>query len=102
MPIGLRPSVPLKITSAISEPRSALADCSPNTHRMASETFDLPHPFGPTMQETPGRKFKVVLSANDLKPRTVKLLRYMTNLKKEEMTDLIKVKTTISGRRKNR
>ena len=32
MPNGLRPSVPLKITSAISPPRSkALADCSPNT-----------------------------------------------------------------------
>ena len=29
MPSGLRPSVPLKMTSAISPPRRALADCSP-------------------------------------------------------------------------
>ncbi len=36
MPIGLRQSVPLKITSAISPPRNALADCSPSTQRMAS------------------------------------------------------------------
>ena len=54
MPSGLRPSVPLKITSAISPPRKALADCSPSTQRMASETFDLPHPLGPTMAVTPG------------------------------------------------
>ena len=54
MPIGLRPSVPLKITSAISPPRSALADCSPSTQRMASETLDLPQPLGPTMAVTPG------------------------------------------------
>src|SRR5436190_24124351 len=77
MPNGLRPSVPLKITSAISPPRSAFADCSPSTQRIASDTFDLPHPLGPTMAVTPGRKFSDVLSAKDLKPRTVKFLRYM-------------------------
>src|SRR5436190_12622055 len=77
MPSGLRPSVPLKITSAISPPRKALADCSPSTQRIASDTFDLPHPLGPTMAVTPGRKLSEVLSANDLKPRTVKFLRYM-------------------------
>src|SRR5437660_1530729 len=37
MPSGLRPSVPLKITSAISPPRNAFADCSPSTQRMAAE-----------------------------------------------------------------
>ncbi len=77
MPIGLRPSVPLKITSAISPPRRALADCSPSTQRMASDTLDLPQPLGPTMAVTPGWKFRLVLSANDLKPKTVKFLRYM-------------------------
>ena len=51
---GLRESVPLKMTSAISSPRKALADCSPRTQRMASETLDLPQPFGPTMAVTPG------------------------------------------------
>src|SRR5579859_6503414 len=77
IPSGLRPSVPLKITSAISPPRRALADCSPSTQRIASETFDLPHPLGPTMAVTPGWKFKLVLLAKDLKPKTVKFLRYM-------------------------
>src|ERR1043165_8062809 len=78
MPIGLRPSVPLKITSAISPPRSALADCSPSTQRMASETLDLPQPFGPTMAVTPGWKLSEVLSAKDLNPKTVRFLRYMS------------------------
>src|SRR5574341_792043 len=76
-PSGLRPSVPLKMTSAISPPRRALADCSPNTQRMASETFDLPQPFGPTMAVTPGRKFIEVLSAKDLNPNMVKFFRYI-------------------------
>src|SRR5207247_341640 len=79
-PRGLRPSVPLKITSAISPPRNALADCSPRTQRMASETFDLPQPLGPTIAVTPGRKLSEVLSANDLKPRTVRFFRYILQI----------------------
>src|ERR1700689_4943937 len=74
---GLRPSVPLKITSAISPPRRALADCSPKTQRIASETLDLPQPFGPTIAVTPGWKFRDVLSAKDLNPKTVKFFRYI-------------------------
>ena len=31
----------------------ALGDCSPITQRMASTTFDLPHPFGPTTAVIP-------------------------------------------------
>src|SRR5882762_5532054 len=85
MPSGLRPSVPLKITSDISPPRSALADCSPRTQRIASDTLDLPHPFGPTMAVTPGWKLREVLSANDLNPRTVKFLRYMIFLKQPKL-----------------
>src|SRR5437764_14030441 len=77
-PSGLRDSVPLKMTSAISPPRSALADCSPKTQRTASETLDLPQPLGPTMAVTPGRKLRAVLSAKDLKPKAVRFLRYMT------------------------
>src|SRR5207237_8477330 len=97
MPSGLRPSVPLKMTSDISPPRKALADCSPKTQRMASETFDLPHPLGPTIAVTPGWKFKGVLSANDLNPSTVKFLRYMirkTNLKRPYLLGEVKQKTT--------
>src|SRR6266704_3052285 len=84
MPSGLRPSVPLKITSAISPPRRALADCSPSTQRIASETFDLPHPLGPTIAVTPGWKFSAVLSAKDLNPRTVKFFRYMIFVVKKQ------------------
>src|SRR5882762_5254611 len=91
MPIGLRLSVPLKITSAISPPRRALADCSPSTQRMASETFDLPQPFGPTMAVTPGRKLSEVLSAKDLKPRTVRFLRYMTFVNNKPICPFCKV-----------
>src|SRR5262249_16047699 len=67
-PLGLRVSAPLKITSAISSPRSDLADCSPSAQRTASRTLDFPQPFGPTIAVTPSWKLKIVLSANDLKP----------------------------------
>jgi hypothetical protein len=39
--------------------------------------LDFPQPFGPTIAATPGTKFRVVLSANDLKPRAVKHFKYM-------------------------
>src|SRR6266516_3372927 len=68
-PTGLRVSAPLKITSAISSPRSDFADCSPSTQRTASSTLDFPQPFGPTIAVTPSWKLKTVLSANDLKPK---------------------------------
>src|SRR2546423_4889569 len=83
IPMGRRPSVPLKMTSAIAPPRNALADCSPNTQRIASEIFDFPHPFGPTIAATPGTKLSVVLSAKDLKPRAVRLFKYMGPQSKE-------------------
>src|SRR6266567_3844034 len=67
-PTGLRVSAPLKITSAISSPRSDLADCSPSAQRTASRTLDFPQPFGPTIAVMPSWKLKIVLSANDLKP----------------------------------
>src|SRR5213076_477378 len=69
-PTGLRVSLPLKITSAISSPRNDLADCSPSTQRTASSTLDFPQPFGPTIAVTPSWKLKRVLSANDLKPNS--------------------------------
>src|SRR6478672_1568931 len=48
IPAGLRPPLPLKMTSSIASPRKLLADCSPSTHLNASTTFDLPQPLGPT------------------------------------------------------
>jgi len=49
MPRGRRRAEPLKMTSSIVVPRRARADCSPRTHMTASQMFDLPEPFGPTM-----------------------------------------------------
>src|SRR5690606_11447038 len=50
---GLRFTVPLKMMFSIFSERSIRVLCSPNTHRIASTTFDLPHPLGPTMAVTP-------------------------------------------------
>src|SRR5215469_14248808 len=56
------------MTSAISLPRRLLTLCSPSTHLMASTTFDLPEPFGPTTAVMPLGNSKRVLSAKLLKP----------------------------------
>src|SRR5277367_5867142 len=70
MPVGLRSRVPAKMTSCMCTPRSSRADCSPSTHEMASEIFDLPQPLGPTMAVMPSPwKRRSVRSQNDLKPR---------------------------------
>src|SRR5271157_5787169 len=70
IPMALRSRVPTKMTSCMLTPRSVRADCSPNTHEMASEMFDLPQPFGPTMAAMPSPwKRRSVRSQNDLNPR---------------------------------
>src|SRR5262245_10172935 len=69
-----RDAEPLKMTSAISPPRSDLADCSPRIQRTASTILLLPDPFGPTMAVTPSPKSNVVLSAKLLKPTSSKRL----------------------------
>src|SRR5919205_455678 len=74
-PSGARPDVPAKMTSSILPPRRLLAPCSPMTQPRASTAWDLPEPLGPTTAVTPGSKSNVVADANDLKPRTVRLLR---------------------------
>ena len=75
-PSGGRPEVPAKMTSSILPPRSDLAPCSPITQARASTTLDLPEPLGPTMHVIPGSSCRVVADANDLNPRSVRLLRY--------------------------
>ena len=57
------------MTSTISLPRRLLTLCSPRTQRMASTTFDLPEPLGPTTTVMPGGNSKRVLSAKLLKPK---------------------------------
>src|SRR5918994_3524495 len=79
-PSGARPDVPAKMTSSILPPRSDFAPCSPITQARPSTTFDLPEPFGPTMQVMPGSKCIVVAEANDLNPRSVMLFRYKAEL----------------------
>ena len=49
---------------------------TPKTHKMASDTFDLPEPLGPTTTLRPGSKTIWVLSAKDLKPLSVSDFRY--------------------------
>ncbi len=68
-PAGPRLSEPAKITSSMARPRRCLADCSPITQRMASTMFDLPQPFGPTIDVMGSGKESDVLSTNDLKPQ---------------------------------
>src|SRR3989338_2934510 len=68
---------PLKIRSEPPLPRSDFMDCSPKTKRTASTTFDLPEPFGPTIEVILGSNSKVLFLANDLKPLISKVLRYI-------------------------
>ena len=80
-PTGPRFAVPLKMTSSIFAPRSEREDCSPSTQRIASEIFDLPEPFGPTIAVMPPRNLISVRSGNDLNPCKIRLLRTMCHLK---------------------
>ncbi|CAB4932385.1 unannotated protein [freshwater metagenome] len=74
-PSGALPAVPEKMTSSIFPPRRDFAPCSPMTHARASTTLDLPEPFGPTTQVTPGSRCRVVEEAKDLKPFRVNVFR---------------------------
>src|ERR1700722_17857049 len=65
------------IRSSTLLPRRRVGACSPSTHRIASTTFDLPHPLGPTTAVIPGAKPIVVESRKDLKPSNSRLLRRM-------------------------
>ena len=70
-PSAGRLAVPAKMTSSIFWLRTALGAWAPSTQAMASTTFDLPDPLGPTTTVTPGSSCRVVASANDLKPLRV-------------------------------
>src|SRR5439155_11579602 len=66
--VGLRASLPLKITSSMRSPRRLFALCSPMTHVIASATLLLPHPLGPTIAVTPLSKASSERSEKDLNP----------------------------------
>src|SRR5690606_14895697 len=74
-PSAGRLSVPAKMTSSIFCERTERGAWAPSTQAIASTTFDLPDPFGPTTTVTPGSRDIVVGSAKDLKPLRVRLLR---------------------------
>ena len=71
--------VPAKITSSIFWLRTELGACAPKTQAIASTTFDLPEPFGPTTTVTPGSSSITVVSANDLKPLSVNDFRNISD-----------------------
>lgn len=52
----------------MADERSKDGRCSPRTQRSASTIFDLPHPFGPTMDVIPLSKETFVLWAKLLNP----------------------------------
>ena len=53
-------TVPAKMTSSIFWLRTAEGAWAPSTQPMASTTFDLPEPLGPTTTVTPGSISRVV------------------------------------------
>jgi hypothetical protein len=75
IPAGLRAALPAKMTSSIAPPRRLFALRSPSTHLIASTTFDLPQPFGPTMPVMGASKRNSVGSAKLLKPLRTNLAR---------------------------
>src|SRR5581483_5981785 len=64
-----RPAAPANRTSSGFSARSSSGLSEPAAQRMASDTFDLPEPFGPTMTPTPCSRRTSTGSGNDLKPR---------------------------------
>ena len=74
-PSAGRLAVPAKMTSSIFCDRTAEGAWAPSTHPMASTTFDFPDPFGPTTTVTPGSSSRAVVSAKDLNPFKVSVLR---------------------------
>ncbi len=71
-----RPALPAKMTSSISLPRTEVGRVSPMTQRSASNRFDLPQPFGPTMAVRPGSIWSSVGSTNDLNPESLSLVNF--------------------------
>ena len=68
---GWRVDEPPKSTSSGFSARSSDGVSDPAAQTIASATFDLPEPFGPTTTATPGSSFTSTGSTNDLKPRSL-------------------------------
>jgi len=70
--LALTLDVPLKIRLLILCNRSSLLFVSPNTHLIASITFDFPLPLGPMIPMTSSEKLNTVSFLKLLKPLTVR------------------------------
>src|SRR5690606_30171361 len=64
-----------KMTSSIFCDRTDDGAWAPSTQPIASTTFDLPDPLGPTTTVTPGSSDRLAGSAKDLKPLIWSVLR---------------------------
>src|SRR5829696_4121329 len=64
-------AVPAKITSSMPAPRIDLGELSPITQRIASSTFDLPQPLGPTIPVSPSSTRNSAGSTKLLKPESL-------------------------------
>ena len=69
-----RIAVPAKMTSSMPAPRIDLGELSPITQRIASSTFDLPQPFGPTTPVRPGSIRSSAGSTKLLNPESLRRL----------------------------
>ena len=87
-PMAGRFAVPPKITSCIFPPRSVRLLCSPMTQSMASEIFDFPEPFGPTMAVMSRSKVSRVRSGKLLKPWISNAFRYKPHYLAKSRTPL--------------
>src|SRR4051794_39546863 len=76
-PSAGRLAVPAKMTSSIFDDRTVFGPWAPSTQATASTMLDFPEPFGPTTTMTPGSSSSVVVSAKDLNPLRVSVLRYI-------------------------
>src|ERR1700722_5639617 len=93
-PNGGRLAVPLNMQSDIRSARNCLWLCSPSTHEIASTTFDLPQPFGPTMHVIPLPLNVIgVFSKKDLKPNNSTLRSFSTQPSQDSLLPLHRRKT---------
>src|SRR6185503_6959718 len=70
-----RVSEPANRTSSGFSARSSCGESDPAAQTIASDTFDFPEPFGPTITPTPGSRRISTGSGNDLKPRILIAVR---------------------------